>query len=72
VSARALMRRGVAAGPELGRLLARCREIQDETGWADPERIIVRALRESSADDGAADGSRAPCGSGPTDEPADA
>lgn len=49
VSAAALMRGGVEAGPELGRLLARCREIQDETGWTDEARIRVRALEERRA-----------------------
>lgn len=44
VTARALMARGVAPGPELGRLLRRCREIEDETGWSEPERILDRCL----------------------------
>ncbi len=44
VSAAALMARGVAPGPELGRRLQRCREIEDETGWDDPERVIARCL----------------------------
>ena len=40
------MRAGVAAGPELGRLLRRSRSVQDETGWQDAARIMdrVRAL----------------------------
>lgn len=38
--------RGVAAGPALGALLARCREIQDETGFTDAGRILDRALEE--------------------------
>ncbi len=46
VSAQALMERGVAPGPELGRLLRRCRELEDETGWREPERILARCLAE--------------------------
>jgi tRNA nucleotidyltransferase (CCA-adding enzyme) len=47
VSAADLIEHGVAPGPELGRLLARCREVQDETGWCEPERVLERVLRES-------------------------
>jgi len=39
-----LMARGVAPGPELGRLLRRCREIEDETGLQDAERVLARCL----------------------------
>ena len=46
VSASSLMRAGVEAGPELGHLLDRCREIQDETGWTDELRIRAQALSE--------------------------
>ena len=46
VSAQALMQRGIAPGPELGRRLRRCREIEDETGWHDPERILERCLAD--------------------------
>jgi tRNA nucleotidyltransferase (CCA-adding enzyme) len=49
VSAAQLIERGVEPGPELGRLLARCREIQDETGLGDARRIVDRALREARA-----------------------
>lgn len=45
VSARRLMALGVEAGPELGRLLERCREVQDETGEQDPDVIATRVLR---------------------------
>jgi hypothetical protein len=38
--------RGLPPGPEFGKILARCREIQDETGWDDPERILTRALAD--------------------------
>ena len=44
VRGRHLLARGLAPGPELGVLLERCREIQDETGSTDPEEILVRAL----------------------------
>jgi tRNA nucleotidyltransferase (CCA-adding enzyme) len=47
VAAAFLMKRGIAPGPELGRLLTRCRQIQDETGWREPERILERALADS-------------------------
>jgi len=39
VTARHLMARGLAPGPELGRALARCLRVQDERGWSDPDRI---------------------------------
>ena len=29
---------------DFGPILERCREIQDETGWTDPDRILDRAL----------------------------
>lgn len=47
VDAAMLMRSGVPAGPALGRLLERCRAIQDELGPDDPEAILRRALREA-------------------------
>ena len=46
VSAELLMKRGIAPGPQLGRLLARCREIQDETGSLEAAPIVDRALAE--------------------------
>ena len=49
VRARDLLRRGIPAGPELGRLLRRCREIEDETGWRDPERVIAHCLANPGA-----------------------
>lgn len=45
VSASFAMQRGIAAGPRLGRVLKRCREIQDETGSSDPREILEAALR---------------------------
>lgn len=49
VSASLLMARGVPAGPGLGKLLARCREIQDESGEVDPERILERLAQDVAA-----------------------
>ena len=46
VQGRHLVARGFAPGPRMGRLLAACREVQDETGWSDPDRILDRALAE--------------------------
>ena len=44
VTAQDLIARGIAPGPELGRLLRRCREIEDETGFRDADRILARCL----------------------------
>ena len=44
VFGRHLLARGLTPGPEFARILARCREVQDETGWSDPEAILRRAL----------------------------
>jgi tRNA nucleotidyltransferase (CCA-adding enzyme) len=44
VLGRHLLARGFAPGPELARILARCRAVQDETGWSDPETILRRVL----------------------------
>ena len=44
VRGRHLIARGFEPGPEMGQMLAACREVQDETGWTDPERILARAL----------------------------
>ena len=46
VRGRHLIERGLEPGPGIGRVLAACREVQDETGWSDPERILERALGE--------------------------
>ncbi len=46
VSAQTLMDRGLGPGPVLRRALARAREIQDERGWRDPERIAELVLAE--------------------------
>jgi tRNA nucleotidyltransferase (CCA-adding enzyme) len=50
VSASMLMDRGIVPGPHLGQLLARCREIQDETGSGNAAHIVERVLRESGVD----------------------
>jgi tRNA nucleotidyltransferase (CCA-adding enzyme) len=44
VQGRHLIARGMRPGPEFGRILARCRELQDETGWDDAERILDAIL----------------------------
>ena len=44
VRGRHLVERGMAPGPAFAPILERCREIQDETGWTDPEAILDRAL----------------------------
>ena len=47
VLGRHLVERGMQPGPEFAPILERCREIQDETGWTDPERILDTVLVES-------------------------
>jgi tRNA nucleotidyltransferase (CCA-adding enzyme) len=47
VSASQLMDRGILPGPLLGRLLARCREIQDENGIQEADRIVDLVLDEA-------------------------
>jgi tRNA nucleotidyltransferase (CCA-adding enzyme) len=46
VMGRHLIARGLDPGPRFGEILDRCREVQDETGWEDPERIL-RAVMDS-------------------------
>jgi len=46
VLGRHLVARGMEPGPGFAPILERCREIQDETGWTDPERILDRVLAE--------------------------
>ncbi len=48
VSASLAMRSGIPAGPRLGRILARCREIQDERGGGSAEEILEAALRSDA------------------------
>jgi tRNA nucleotidyltransferase (CCA-adding enzyme) len=45
VRGRHLIARGFSPGPDFGRILAACRELQDETGWDDPDRILDAVLR---------------------------
>ena len=47
VRGRHLVARGFAPGPRLGALLELCRDVQDETGWDDAERIVDEALRRT-------------------------
>jgi len=54
VSASFAMRHGIAAGPVLGRVLARCRALQDETGWDDETQILEAVLGDSPSDGDAA------------------
>ncbi len=44
VLGRHVLARGIPPGRRVGELLARCRDVVDETGWTDPERILDRAL----------------------------
>jgi tRNA nucleotidyltransferase (CCA-adding enzyme) len=44
VLGRHLIARGMKPGVEFGAILERCREVQDETGWTDPEEILRRVL----------------------------
>ena len=44
VLGRHLIERGLQPGPGFGPILELCREIQDETGWTEPGRILDRAL----------------------------
>ena len=46
VLGRHLIERGMQPGPGFAPILERCREIQDETGWTDPQRILDRALAQ--------------------------
>jgi tRNA nucleotidyltransferase (CCA-adding enzyme) len=46
VLGRHLIARGFAPGRALGEILQRCREVQDETGWDDPEQILAVVLGE--------------------------
>ena len=48
VRGRHLLARGLAPGPEVGRLLGECRRMQDETGETDPERILDQVLEPAA------------------------
>lgn len=45
VMGRHLIERGYKPGPEIGRILAQCREVQYETGLRDPEAILSEVLK---------------------------
>jgi len=47
VLGRDLIARGMQPGKEFGKILSRCREVQDETGWSDKDAILARVLGES-------------------------
>ncbi|MCY4284355.1 MAG: HD domain-containing protein [Thiotrichales bacterium] len=49
VLGRHLVARGMPPGPGFAPILERCRELQDETGWTDPERILDQVLAEYSS-----------------------
>jgi tRNA nucleotidyltransferase (CCA-adding enzyme) len=44
VLGRHLLARGLSPGPHLGDVLRACRDVQDQTGWRDPEQILDRVL----------------------------
>ena len=46
VLGRHLIARGLQPGPGFAPILERCRDVQDETGWTDPARILDRVLAE--------------------------
>ena len=47
VLGRHVLARGWKPGPHIGELLRRCRQVQDETGWEDPDDILERAFAEA-------------------------
>jgi tRNA nucleotidyltransferase (CCA-adding enzyme) len=54
VLGRHVLARGFAPGPAIGSILRSCRDVQDETGATDPERILDRVLAEGRWDAGRA------------------
>lgn len=46
VMGRHLIARGLSPSPWFGKVLGACREVQDETGWDDPDRILDRVLED--------------------------
>ena len=44
VQGRHLRARGLEPGPQFGDILARCREVQDDTGWTDADKILDKVL----------------------------
>ncbi|GMQ76154.1 MAG: multifunctional CCA addition/repair protein [Gammaproteobacteria bacterium] len=46
VQGRHLQVRGLEPGPYFGDILTRCRDLQDETGWTDADKILDKVLGE--------------------------
>jgi tRNA nucleotidyltransferase (CCA-adding enzyme) len=44
VQGRHLQARGLTPGPHFGDILARCRDLQDDTGWTDADKILDKVL----------------------------
>jgi tRNA nucleotidyltransferase (CCA-adding enzyme) len=44
VQGRHLQARGLEPGPHFGDILARCRDVQDQTGWTDADKILDKVL----------------------------
>jgi tRNA nucleotidyltransferase (CCA-adding enzyme) len=44
VQGRHLQNRGLEPGPHFGDILARCRDLQDDTGWTDADKILDKVL----------------------------
>lgn len=53
VMGRHLLERGYRPSPAFGEVLARCRDLQDETGWTDPDAILARVIELDGPLDGA-------------------
>jgi tRNA nucleotidyltransferase (CCA-adding enzyme) len=49
VMGRHLVAMGLKPGPSFGIILKACREIQDETGWTEADKILARALPAAAA-----------------------
>lgn len=47
VLGRHLIERGFSPGPDFAPVLERCRDVQDETGWTDPQRILDQVLSDA-------------------------
>jgi tRNA nucleotidyltransferase (CCA-adding enzyme) len=46
VQGRHLQARGLAPGPHFGDILAACRDLQDETGWTDADKLLDKVLAD--------------------------
>ena len=46
VQGRHLQARGLAPGPHFGDILAACRDLQDETGWSDADKLLDKVLAD--------------------------